>query len=205
MPDILCIPSKLYLDLPSEQMDDVCTLLDIIDSHGQWLSRDRLEQDENYLQIIPYTAIVSINDSNRSIFFYTRTPKGGDSRLHHKGSVGIGGHIDYYTAYDNMSFEDIIVSSTIRELEEETNVENIEPETDMQFLTVIHDRSNAVGRVHVGLGGVVIVEPTMDVKSNEPEKIVGSMTSLASLRNEIKKNSIDLEIWSDILLQNIGY
>jgi predicted NUDIX family phosphoesterase len=104
-----------------------------------------------------------------------------------------------------MSFEDIIVSSTIRELEEETNVENIEPETDMQFLTVIHDRSNAVGRVHVGLGGVVIVEPTMDVKSNEPEKIVGSMTSLASLRDKIKKDSIDLEIWSDILLQNIGY
>lgn len=96
--------AKTDLDLPIEQWKPFM------------MSRDICETDENYLQLIPYIAVVN---ERGEYFSYERGSAGNEARLHAKRSIGLGGHIDHPVT---TTIEDLIATEAARELEEEVGL-----------------------------------------------------------------------------------
>ena len=91
-----------------------------------------------------------------SYLTYIRTPNGGESQLHRKRSMGLGGHINSddknYAGLEHKSCSDmdLILTGVRREIEEEVEVgakELCEP----KLLGFISDDSNSVGLRHFGV------------------------------------------------------
>ena len=74
-----------------------------------------------------------------SYFLLQRTPKQTEARLHHKLSLGIGGHI-------NPDTPDLL-DGLQKELEEEVDVAG---DYDLTFVGILNDDTTDVGRVHLG-------------------------------------------------------
>jgi predicted NUDIX family phosphoesterase len=104
--------------------------------------RPQLEEDPNFVQLIAYAILRHRDDS---VWTYQRT--GGDSRLHGRKSVGVGGHVD-----DADNLGDTVLTARaalIRELTEELQI----PPPAVPELPIgwISEQESAVGRVHIGL------------------------------------------------------
>ncbi len=56
----------------------------------QFMDRDAAEVDPSFKQLIPYLILTH----QGRVFCYRRNKKGGEERLHHRLSIGIGGHIN---------------------------------------------------------------------------------------------------------------
>lgn len=116
------------------------------------MERNIAEFDTEFKQIIPYCLLTN----NGNVLAYQRTSKGGEDRLHHKWSIGIGGHInqcdgDYFDAVK-------------REVREEVGVElTIEPKT----IGIIYDDSNSVGQVHIGFVHLIPIESADQIKAED--------------------------------------
>jgi predicted NUDIX family phosphoesterase len=106
---------------------------------GRWMERDVAEQDPSHKQLIPY---VIVRDGPRA-FLMERTAAGGDKRLHHRTTIGVGGHIN---PIDDGT--DPIASGLRREWNEE-----LEADWEPQFepIGLLNDDRNPVGSVHLGL------------------------------------------------------
>lgn len=101
------------------------------------------EQDPSWKQLLPY-AVVS--DDAGLIYCYTRGKAGGEGRLHGNISIGLGGHVDVAPA-EGQSLKALLVEECNRELMEEANL----PSAPLEFIGLICDPTNDVGRVHLGL------------------------------------------------------
>ena len=55
-----------------------------------FIRRGDAEKDPRWLQVIPYIVM----RQGHKVLVYRRTTKGGESRLHHKWSLGVGGHVN---------------------------------------------------------------------------------------------------------------
>ncbi|MGC4067633.1 MAG: hypothetical protein QM784_23895 [Polyangiaceae bacterium] len=123
-------------------------LAKIFDPGRIWLGpRSTLETDERYRQLVSYI-VVRWTDS---VLVYRRTPKSGESRLHGRMSVGIGGHwnvsdvVSVDGAVDPMS---TLSRACERELAEEIDCDT--PEC-IRVVGIIKESTNAVSRVHLGV------------------------------------------------------
>src|SRR4029079_3380241 len=74
-------------DLITDHVEDT---LDVISSKHFFIDRPTAEKSPQYKQIIPYVVI----RHEDSFFLLERTSNQTESRLHHKLSLGIGGHIN---------------------------------------------------------------------------------------------------------------
>lgn len=108
------------------------------------VDRDVCEMDEGTLQLIPYITLV---DSNARVFCYSRGKGGAEARLHAKLSIGLGGHVD--TVPECMGLHLHLRHEAARELMEETGIE-VPPQL-FHFTSLLVDRVETVGRVHLGL------------------------------------------------------
>jgi predicted NUDIX family phosphoesterase len=108
----------------------------------RFLERTVAEHDFQSKQVIPY---VVIRHGERYLLM-RRTSRQTESRLHHKYSLGIGGHINNQDAASGN--EDVIGAGMRRELQEEIHVEDVQ---SSELVGVINDDSTEVARVHVGL------------------------------------------------------
>lgn len=109
----------------------------------QFRPRAAVEEDEAWLQIIPY---VVLRDGQGAVWAYAR--RGGDGRLLGRRSVGVGGHIE--VSDQRPTLLDTARVCARRELAEEL----ARPEAadlDPQPHGWIHERETAIGRVHLGL------------------------------------------------------
>lgn len=109
----------------------------------QFRPRAAVEEDEAWLQIIPY---VVLRDGRGAVWAYAR--QGGDGRLLGRRSVGVGGHIE--EADQRPTLLATARACARRELAEELT----RPEAarlDPQPSGWIHERETAIGRVHLGL------------------------------------------------------
>jgi len=107
-----------------------------------FLERTVAEHDFNWKQVIPY---VVIRHEDRYLLM-RRTARQAESRLHHKYSLGIGGHINREDL--RHANGDVILAGMRRELAEEVSVE---AEQSCELIGAINDDSTEVARVHVGL------------------------------------------------------
>ena len=154
-------------------------ILETIQARHLFIPRAKAETSPEFKQIIPYVAIRSADD----YFLLTRTSKQTESRLHHKMSLGIGGHINPDTP--------AILGGLEKELDEEVAVER---PFALQFVGLLNDDTTDVGRVHLGVV-YVLDAPSRNVTVRETDKMSGSWVPRAALAESRDR----METWSQIV------
>ena len=156
----------------------------VVTGCGSFIERSAAEQDPSYKQIIPY-AVVRHSDS---YFLLQRRSAQSEQRLHHKLSIGVGGHINPAQVTPDT---DLIRDGLKREINEELNISS---EYQERFIGLINDDTNDVGRVHLGvLFEITSGSPEITVK--ETHKMLGSWV----LIDRLEENYEHLETWSQIV------
>jgi len=159
--------------------DHTDEILDAITEQHFFIDRPTAEISPQYKQIIPYVLI----RHDDAYFLLRRTPKQTEARLHHKLSLGIGGHINPDTPdlFDGLQ----------KELEEEVEVVG---DYDLTFVGILNDDTTDVGRVHLG---AVYVLDALDgtVHVRETEKMSGRWVA----RAELAEHREAMETWSQIV------
>ena len=206
--EILVFGSKafdaIYKDIPEDGVftlgDDIYAeqdLLEFLDSkwnqYGSVQRRGDMEKDKNFKQVIP-SMIIKRGDE---YFTYTRLEGGGESRLHGKSSITIGGHANHVEDYWN--FEHLMAVNAKRELEEEvyildSNNEEIDNHLrlikNMSIKGLIYNEKTDVDAVHVGLLTMIEIPSDWNVKVKETDVLEGKFRTV----EEIKE--LDLENWT---------
>ncbi|WP_411839854.1 hypothetical protein [Paracoccus sp. ME4] len=163
---------------------------------GAWFGpRPHLEQDERFRQIIPYVVL----RCDGKYLAYTRGAAGGEDRLHAKISMGFGGHVDIpdMKADEDGMFDlgGTLEGSVLRELQEE--IPGIEI-LGGQWVGLLADNTDAVGRVHVGLIGVWDIKA---VPAASGEDAIAELTAMTVEEMIAVKDR--LENWSQVLVENL--
>lgn len=153
-----------------------------------FLPRSAAEDDPSHKQLIPYLVI---RHGNR-VLHYTRGKSGGEARLHAKGSIGIGGHINdgdsHASHFDSAAYN--------RAVERELNEELVITGTwSQRVAALLNDDSNDVGRVHLGIVHVINLS-SPDVKPREDA--IRDLRFLTA--EELEPLREHLETWSQICL-----
>ena len=195
---------SIYADIPEEGVftlgNDIYAeqdLLEFLDSkwnqYGSVQRRGDMEEDKNYKQPIPYTVIKKGN----KYFTYTRLEGGGESRLHGKSSVGVGGHMNDVDF--SWNFEHLLSVNNSRELEEEVFIKDDKGNeiSDYFKLTknssikgLIYNEKTPVDSVHIGVLNVIEIPENWNVKPKETDTLKGEFLT----KTEIQK--LDLENWT---------
>jgi predicted NUDIX family phosphoesterase len=173
-----------------------------IRERGFFLERRHAELDSSFKQIIPYTMVMHGDE----ILLLRRLAQGGESRLHGKLSIGVGGHInpvDDGGAAGGPAARgagaDLLDAGCRRELEEEIDLRC--PYT-LSAVGVINDDASDVGSVHFGLVNVARCE-TPDVAIRETEVLEGSFVTLGALRELHRTEPGRFETWSALIIERL--
>ena len=158
-------------------------LLEIIRNEHEYMPRTEAEERPDFKQIIPY---VILRQSDK-VFATRRLSKGGETRLHGKISIGIGGHIN---PVDEQG--DMLMKGLWREIHEEVELHS---HGELCSCGFINDDSNSVGSVH--LGACFTLETEGEVAVKETEKLEGLWMTLP----ELKANYDCMETWTQIALE----
>ena len=177
--------------------EDYEAMLEVInhswDVGGSVKRRGDMEEDTSYLQPIPYTVI----KQGDKYFTYTRLEGGGESRLHGKSSIGIGGHANN-TEYA-WNFEHLLAVNNSRELEEEVfirdeNGEEIDYHYDLAKESIItglmYNQKTEVDSVHLGILNIIDIPKYWTVEPKETDTLEGKFLT----KQEIQE--LDLENWT---------
>ncbi|HJT63422.1 MAG TPA: NUDIX hydrolase, partial [Candidatus Limnocylindria bacterium] len=149
---------------------------------GRWMDRAAAETDPAHKQLIPY---VVVRDGPQA-FLMERTAAGGDARLHHRATIGVGGHVNPVD-----EGQDPIATGLQREWDEE-----IAADWDPEFTPIglLNDDRNPVGSVHLGL--VYEVDAAgRPLSVREHEKLSGRLASAEEIRAAWDR----MESWSQLV------
>ncbi|QDT59539.1 hypothetical protein SV7mr_20470 [Stieleria bergensis] len=157
--------------------------------------RSAMEVDPQFKQLIPYVVLQCVTpDGKLAVFTYTRGGGGGETRLHAKRSVGIGGHISLDDASsDANDHHDAYQKGMARELEEEIVLDTA---YEQAVEGLIYDDSNEVGKVHLGVLHRFFLDAP-NVSSNEDDLAEGGFLTVDELRSDFDR----LETWSQIAIK----
>ena len=151
----------------------------LIETEHFFIPRATAEVSPQFKQIIPY--VVIRNDD--AFFLLKRLAKQTEARLHHKLSLGIGGHINPDTP--------TVLGGLQKELEEEVHVGC---SYDLRFIGILNDDTTDVGRVHLG-AVFELMARTRQVTVRETEKMTGEWTPRAALA----PMRAAMETWSQLV------
>lgn len=193
---ILVVPRPLFDELgafqglSTEPSRYLPALLD--PSNNFFMDRAQAEDDPSHKQLIPY----SLFRFEDRYLHYTRGKSGGESRLHAKGSLGIGGHINPVDERSDPLGRETYLAGVERELAEELEFEGA---LQQRIVALLNDDSNAVGQVHLGV--VHLFELTSDrVTAREDALANLQFYGVEELRNERYES---LETWSQFCVDAI--
>lgn len=156
----------------------------LAESQGMFVERSLAETDESQLQLIPYVVIAQAG----LILAVTRLNTQGESRLHGRWSVGIGGHLNPIDGTPPFW------GGLRRELAEEVH---LAPEDGiLQPIGVILLGDSPVERVHCGAAWLLTLPAERPVAVRETEKMRESWETLESIQAGVER----LENWSRVLL-----
>lgn len=173
--------------------DTVVEILQNVTNSCSTMRRGDAEENEAYKQPIPY-AVIKRDDE---IFVYERLAGGGESKLHNKLSLGVGGHMN--ETEDDLHFSDILIENLMREINEELNISTqTSPVLDIIGLINDDEDPTGVGKVHLGILAVFQVSADTEITVRETEELDGKFISIESLK---EKETYDrLENWSKIVV-----
>ncbi len=193
---VLVIPTSLFRKLGYFQgfCGDAANYIDHICDPVNTLFRPRgeVEPDPEFKQLIPYVIICYDQGQRWQVFSYTRGTGQGESRLHRKRSIGIGGHI---SDQDLTEEGNILLQAIERELNEEVAVNS---GYRMECVGLINDDTTDVGRVHLGIVYRCIVSSPIVVPR---EKEIVSHGFLPV--KDLVKYWNEFETWSQIALKGV--
>lgn len=164
--------------------------LDRIRDRGFFIERRHAEEDSRFKQIIPYSLVLH----DERILVLTRTDSQGESRLHNKRSIGVGGHLN---PVDDQG--DVLRAGCLREIGEELAVE--EP-FDPVPVGIINDESNPVGSVHFGVVFLVRLEGGR-VRVRETSMMSAEFMDLGDLQGFFTRDEAPFETWSALIIQSL--
>ena len=168
------------------------TFADRVRAGGFFCERDYAERTPTLKQVIPY-CLVHVEEK---ILLTRRLPKGGESRLFGKLSIGIGGHINPEDL-ENEAATDPILAGTRRELAEELEIRG---DIDIRPLGLLNDDTNSVGAVHVGVVQLVTVRGSVSIR--EQDILEGRLVSPGELK-ELHAGDANFETWSSLLVESL--
>ncbi|MEK5205191.1 hypothetical protein NST55_28525 [Bacillus sp. FSL R10-2789] len=154
------------------------------------MRRGDAEADASHKQPIPYAVIRRGNE----IFMYERLKGAGETRLHNKLSLGVGGHMNDIPGARN--FNSMLAENLLREVEEELIVD--EGQFDVKEIGLINDDSDEVGKVHLGILLTIEISENQNIEVREKEELAGSFIPLEKLKE--KETYERLENWSKIVV-----
>lgn len=191
---VMVVPTKLFHDLGYFQgfCDDTQRYLDQLFAPEStlYLPRSEMEEDPSYKQLIPYCIFRYTDDSGtQSVFQYTRGSGQGESRLHHRRSIGIGGHVSTLDVNDNSPYHE----GMRRELAEEVEIQT---EYRERCVGLINDDENEVGKVHLGIVHFLDVD-SPNVSPREDDIADASFVPVAKMMEQLDH----FETWSQICLK----
>lgn len=190
---VLVIPTQTFHDLGYFQgfTSDVDlylpTLLD--PNLTEYRARGEMEEDPSFKQLIPYVIFRYVSENGIELFQYTRGKGQGESRLHSKKSVGIGGHI----CTDDDATAGVYEQGMQRELAEETIIETGYVDS---CVGLINDDETEVGKVHLGVVHIFDVE-TPNVRAREEDICEAEFWPVDDIIAELDR----YESWSQICLR----
>jgi predicted NUDIX family phosphoesterase len=160
----------------------------------EFMVRGEAEENRAYKQPIPYSIVLN---EKSEVFVYIRggaESAAGDTRLHEKLSIGVGGHLER----EEEGLQNPLKDGLTRELEEEIGLksENI---TDIFPIGYINDDRNEVGEVHIGVSYLVKTQnfsPTME----DGELAHGEFMSYEVLTQLAQSGKYNVETWTELLL-----
>lgn len=155
--------------------------------------RREVEHDPGFKQLIPYVVLTHEVNSSVQVFHYTRGRGQGESRLHLKQSIGIGGHIAQIDAAETL--ETAFEEGLKRELFEEVTIET---RFTLTPVGLINDDETDVGRVHLGVVCLARLDEPK-VLAREADILDCGFASPGALRN----NWNELESWSQLALAHL--
>ena len=156
-------------------------LREIVARDGRYLERPRAEESPEWKQLIPYVVV----RQHEATFLMERTDAGGDPRLHGKGSIGVGGHLNPVDRG-----QDALLAGLAREWAEELEAAW---EPRFELIGLLNDDSNPVGSVHLGVVFTVAAHGPVQVR--ESHKLSGRMASPAEVADAWPR----LETWSQLV------
>ncbi|MNS83380.1 hypothetical protein D3C72_1171650 [compost metagenome] len=136
------------------------------------------------------------------MFVYKRLKAGGETRLHDKLSIGVGGHMNDLSEEDkelipNYGFTTIVTDNLERELDEELLI--ICEDRQLEIFGLLNDDSDDVGKVHLGLLVVIDLSAEATVEVKEKDQLEGEWVKTSLLYSDDIFSR--LENWSKISLQ----
>jgi predicted NUDIX family phosphoesterase len=191
---ILVVPTGLFHQLGHFQgfsPDTDRYLRTLLDpQHTSYRPRPEMETDPGFKQLIPYVLFHHVDAQGDShLFVYVRGKGQGESRLHRKRSVGIGGHISRDDAAEACPYEE----GLRRELAEEVKIDT---PYEARCVGLINDDETDVGRVHLGVVHVYDVE-TPRVSPREEDIAEAGFRPVRELLDNLE----GFETWSRIVLE----
>lgn len=186
---VLVVPTLLFHEIGHfqgfrEEIEPYMkTLLDPM--HTSYRPRDEMEEDLSYKQLIPYC--IFVHDGN--VFNYRRGTAQGESRLHSKRSVGVGGHI---CTLDKDGKNHAYMEGMEREIDEEILIKG---GYQSKCVGLINDDETEVGKVHLGIVHIFELEQAK-VSPKEASMLEAGFSSPEELLSEQDQ----FETWSQICL-----
>ncbi len=158
-----------------------------------FMDRAAAEEDPSHKQLIPY-CVFRCGDR---ILHYTRGKSGGESRLHAKLSVGVGGHVNPVDMDGGKTGAATYHAAVTREIEEELNLPE---EHEHRIIALLNDESNPVGQVHLGI--VHLVDLKSDAVSSREDALTDlGFTPLSELNGPVFER---LETWSQFCIRHLA-
>lgn len=191
---VLVVPTELFHRLGHFQgfaADTAPYLSELLNpQHASYRPRAEMEQDPSFKQLIPYVIFQHRDERGRLwLFHYTRGRGQGERRLHHKRSVGVGGHI---SIDDSQTGGPPYEEGMRRELNEEVE---IGAAYTPQCVGLINDDETDVGRVHLGVVHVFDLEAPA-VRPREADLADAGFAPVEELLAQREQ----FETWSQICL-----
>lgn len=156
--------------------------------------RASLELDEDFRQVLP----VSIFTHKGKVWAYERTSKGGETRLHNKVAVAVGGHWDL----NDLVVEDSVIdlekslSQTMaRELNEEVHLTSAVINTTELAQKICSDETE-VDRVHLAVVYVHELDGEGIASAEEQLKTIGFISP-----KELLSGEYNIEGWARIICE----
>lgn len=189
---ILCIPEEVLFQsekwngLKDDNLDQYKKL---IEEKGEFRSRDSLEEDPSYKQVIGQI-ILKYKDK----YFLHKQVNRSEDRLNSLCPLFIGGHIE---EFDLKQGEDTIERALMRELEEEVGFSANIVNKEFKGLIYIEDE-NPVNLVHVGMAYVFELDGDDVHVIEEGLEDVGFVSL-----DYLKTNPERLTYWSRVMIYHL--
>jgi predicted NUDIX family phosphoesterase len=161
--------------------DDLDVFVAALERDGRYEPRAEIESDISFKQVIPYLVL---RDAER-FFLMQRTTAGGDSRLHGRYSIGVGGHLN--------PGDGGVLGGLRREWSEELVADFV---PGFRLVGLLNDDTTEVGAVH--LGAVYVADAAgRPVDIRETDKLTGSFVAAVDVAAVADR----LETWSRLVFE----